>query len=375
MSNLSVNVIEEKNLGDNKPCVLKFSQGLPPLSFIEKDPQFVSMSTKNKRHRVVLTNTDQLEYESEDRDSKYAKYAIGIFDKNTKQLKIVPTKIQTMNQSVIGYTLTLDSSSVLSREERYDKIKKLADSFGSKITKKKMQKMEMENVENLDYEKTTKSIDAVKNELADIESNEKPFDLPDFDAETNDVRKIYSFEAILPPRIFFGLNHQPFLDIIKKTSEAPAYLPEYFKDQLKRFEDIKDEEKVVYNCKLLTFMWYSMILMKSKGGHEPLIKEGCTNEVINFLVSIFGSKINHKKYNISQDDKLKIYNYLAIFALKLEDFQITDIKLLAQSLSLTSSSFEKHFTRVGCKVIRIGSEKRSVRLEAPLKLPKARFSN
>ncbi|KAM9993971.1 hypothetical protein ACTFIZ_011937 [Dictyostelium cf. discoideum] len=375
MSNLTINVIEEKNLGDNKPCVLKFSQGLPPLSFIEKEPEFISMSTKNKRHRVVLTNTDQLEYESEDKDSKFAKYAIGIFDKNTKQLKIVPTKIQTMNQSVIGYTLTLDSSSVTSREERYDKIKKLADSFGSKITKKKMQKMEMENVENLDYEKTTKSIDAVKNELADIESNEKPFDLPDFDAETNDVRKIYNIEAILPPKIFFGLNHQPFLDIISKTSEAPSYLPEYFKDQLKRFEDIKDEEKVVYNCKLLTFMWYSMILMKSKGGHEPLIKEGCTSEVINFLVSIFGSKINHKKYNISQDDKLKIYNYLAIFALKLEDFQITDIKSLAQSLSLTSSSFEKHFTRVGCKVVRIGSEKRSVRLEAPLKLPKARFSN
>ncbi|KAN0038016.1 hypothetical protein ACTA71_000188 [Dictyostelium dimigraforme] len=374
MSNLTVNVIEEKNLGDNKPCVLKFSQGLPPLSFIEKNPEFISMSSKNKRHRVILTNTDQLEYESEDRDSKYSKYAIGIFDKNTKQLKIVPTKIQTMNQSVIGYTLTLDSSSVLSREERYDKIKKLADSFGSKITKKKMQKMEMENVENLDYERTTKSIDAVKNELADIESNEKPFDLPDFDAETKDVKMIYNIEAILPPRIFFGLNHQPFLDIISKTSEAPSYLPEYFKDQLRRFGDIKDEEKVVYNCKLLTFMWYSMILMKSKGSHEPLIKEGCTNEVINFLVSIFGSKINHKKYNISQDDKLKIYNYLAIFALKLQDFQISDIGLLSQSLSLTPSTFEKHFTRVGCKIVRIGAEKRSVRLEAPLKLPKSRFN-
>ncbi|EGC32782.1 hypothetical protein DICPUDRAFT_81424 [Dictyostelium purpureum] len=364
---------EDKELGSNKPAVLKFSQGLPPLSFVENDPEFVSLS-HNKKKRTIITSTDQLEYESQDNDSKLTKYAIGIFDKATKQLKIVPSKILSMEQSVIGYKLTLDSSSGLSREERYDKVKKLAESFGSKVTKKKMQKLEMENVENLDYEKTTQSIADVKNELADKESDEKPFDLPDFDAETNKADEIYNIEAILPPRIFFAINHQTFLDILYEKSEAPAYLPEYFKNQLDLMKDEKDEDLIVYKCKILTFMWYTMILMKSRGSHDPLLKEGCTNDIISFLVSLFGSKTGNKKYIISQDDKLKIYNYLAIFALKLEDFQISDITLLSQALSLTSNTFEKHFARVGCKIMRVNADKRSVRLTAPLQLPKNKFS-
>ncbi|KAF2070765.1 hypothetical protein CYY_007913 [Polysphondylium violaceum] len=380
MTTVSVNTFNEKEIGNNKPCVLKFPQGLPPPSFVEQETEFVSLSKKvgNKRQRVILSNTDKLEYQSEEIQST-ARYAIGVYDKSTNTLKIVPTDIYDMKQSVIGYTLTLDSSIALSKEDRYDQVKKLADSFGSKVTKKKIQKMEMENVDNLDFEKTNKAVGEIANTLADKQSEETPLDLPYFDLTTSKPEAIYPHEAFIPPKVYFGLYHQLFFNMVKKTPtldnegnpvEEPK-LADYFKEKLDQFASISEDEDLEHACKLLTFMWYALMIMQCRGDSTKLVQEGGASfEVKDYMVSLFSTKITNKKISVSREDKTKIINFMVIVHLHLEGFETKNIAPLAKALAVTETALEKHFTRIGCKRSAAG-----FRLQAPLTFPTFKENN
>jgi len=380
MSTVSVNVFNDKEIGNNKPCVLKFPQGLPPQSFVEEQPDFVSLSKKvgSKRQRVIVTNTDKLEYQSEEVQST-AKYAIGVYDKQTNTLKIVPTDIYDMKQSVLGYTLTLDNSTGHTKEDRYDQVKKLADSFGSKVTKKKIQKMEMENVDNLDFEKTNKAVGEIANTLADKQSEETPYDLPYYDLSAKQPEAIYPYEAFIPPKVYFNIYHQFFLNIVKKKptldadgNEVPApKLADYFTEKLNEFSDIAKEEDLEHACKLLTFIWYALLLIQCRGDANKLVEQGgASYDVKEYMVSLFGTKINKQKFTISREDKTKIINFIVIVHLHLERFETKDIRPLAKALSITDTNLEKHFTRVGCKMTKgVESNTRGFKLTAPLTLP------
>ncbi|KYQ88727.1 putative RNA polymerase I subunit [Tieghemostelium lacteum] len=394
MTDVNLNVISEKDLG-NKPCVIKFPCGLPPQYYIESEPKFQSYSKKisgqPKRSRVILSATEKVEYESNtipndtethlQNPSTSSKFAMGVYDKSKNTLTLIPTDIYDMKQSIIGYRLTLENqnTSGMSKEERYVEIKKLANDFGSKITKKKMQKMEMENVENLDIEKTAKAVGSHQNLAADKESDEKPLDLPPFNKSTSKEVEVYPIDEILPIKVYFHLNALTFSKFVETSQELDSKYPKYFNAIIQRLKASGSADTPVHKddiehaCKILSFMYFTILLLTKKSVSE-LTNQGCHHDIKNYLLDTFAHKVTKDKIFLMDENRIKIINYMVILSLHLEDFVAKNVPLLAQAVSMTVPAIEKHYLRVGCKSHRRSNDERYYSLETPLQFPKSKFA-
>ncbi|EFA80880.1 putative RNA polymerase I subunit [Heterostelium album PN500] len=405
---LSFKVVDD--LGDCAPCVLNFRSGAPPVHYLnDKSTHFKSLTNENKKQRVLISNTDSIEYETEfstsnnkqQKNQKYVKndisisnktnhkttivrLVIGKYNEKTGKIDLIPIPdVCQVNQSIIGY---------VKREEEntdelsfLDKSKLLSTSFGSKLSKKIIHKIESEDLGTLDSEKTKQMADTAKNKnLTDV-VEEKNQDLPVFNLEAVDAKEIYPIEEIMPQEVYFAINPETFIGYAKNDN-APEDLPNYIKkrltnllytkkrnDQDELVNNDKDQDDIEHESKILTYLYYLQLLAVNKRSltlEDGLKQYKVPHDVIKHMLYLFSQQQSKFKHKIGDVEYARLMNYVVIISLHLENFSVKSemVKLIAEAFKIPDYKLEKHYSRVGCNVIR-DKQYRDFKLKAPLKLP------
>eukprot|EP01133_Synstelium_polycarpum_P009757 gene9757-11394_t len=338
-----------------------------PISAIESSKTKFKSST-SKKQRTITGETRSLEFTS-------------ISSTTKPQEQVFP-----MKQSVIGYQESFEKEG---KEPKVymDKVKALSSSFGSKITRKLIQKIEGENLGSLDQEKTKKMAEKAQNKLVEDVQEDTTADLPRFNGDTTEVKEAYPIEDLLPQAVYFALEPQAYIGYAKDITTIPDDMPQYFQTRIirvlggdKASAHDKDDDDVEHECKIILYMYYLYIMIKESKSREivqALDKAGIPKDVSKHMLNTFAFMVSKNRYNVSRECKSVLLNYIAILSLHIENFIVMEstIAKLASILYVDDSTLEKHYTRIGCKIVKSSGEK-GFKLTVPLKHPElARTKN
>ncbi|EGG14016.1 putative RNA polymerase I subunit [Cavenderia fasciculata] len=350
---LSFQVKEDS--GDCSPCVLNFHGGLPSLNFLEdKDTSFQSLNNRAKKIYVICR-----------------------YNETTGKVQVVPIdEILQVNQSINDYEEKFDTVD-RSTMSYLDKEKSLANSFGSRITKKTIHKTESENLGSLDSSKTKQMADNVKNELVSqgASMEDQTTDLPQYNLEATEAKDIYAIEILLPFDVYSELDVSDSMAFCKDKSTIPETLPSYVKQKIEKISGIEDNEDKEHACKILLIIYYMSLMAKARKGKDiftVLSENGVPRETKHYLLNNFCTKVSKTKNTMSSFQTNKLYNFVAILSLHLDGFysRSESINELAKALGIEPHILTKHYQRVGCTTIRDPQRKSFIdfRLKAPLKI-------
>ncbi|GAM17069.1 hypothetical protein SAMD00019534_002440 [Acytostelium subglobosum LB1] len=390
---ISFKVVDK--VGECSPCIANFRCGPPPLSFLnDEDTSFKSLTNKHKKQRVLLSNSSMVEYESEPtrtEQSDLQQLAIGRYNDRTGMIELIPIKdVCQIQQSIIGYEMRAKEN--FDELSYMDRTKMLSTSFGSKLSKKIIHKIETGDVGTLSNEKTKAAAESVTNKRANVDAAARDEDLPPHNKETDVPKEIYPIEELMPQDVYFAINPQYFIGLAKAPEKAPEDMPKYIKNRLphmlytyKRNDDDelvaggdRDQDDIEHESRILTYIYYITIMKGLESSRVTLMEETLRKNrvhpfVAKYLCQTFTQQYDQVKSKMSNDHISKLLNYAVILILHLEDFRVKHeaVQLLSEAFNMPDYKLEKHFNRVGCVVARNG-QYRDYKLRAPLKLPEVR---
>ncbi|KAL7180422.1 hypothetical protein ACSBR1_043592 [Camellia fascicularis] len=368
------------------PLVGYFPSGFDPLkeeSSTQEQPKVRVFRHENRTKRlqlVVSPNGSQVNfvgtnYSGEATAPQLCNYALGVLDKESQTLKIVPiasNKIFRLEPIVAGSDSyeKEPSKEELRAEERADKIRDLKRMYSTGKSVKQDKKRQIlyrkanpENQEELD-----RKIEGIKINKEALESvgSHNARNIPPHDISATTPQMAYPVDMIIFAGEWDYLGD--ILELLHVGAEvAPNVYPSFVYNRLHKLEHIKDE---VERTTLACVFSYITHLIKFKDKHSA---EGSSSakyhKIPSILVQKFSTMFANSDSKWLPDEKKDILiSYVLVLTLIADGFQ-TYPSDIAKDLRMTTMNVRQHYQNLGCKFVRVGNSSVAT-LPVPLQFPK-----
>ncbi|KAL7180423.1 hypothetical protein ACSBR1_043592 [Camellia fascicularis] len=321
------------------PLVGYFPSGFDPLkeeSSTQEQPKVRVFRHENRTKRlqlVVSPNGSQVNfvgtnYSGEATAPQLCNYALGVLDKESQTLKIVPIASNKDKKRQILYR----KANPENQEELDRKIE------GIKINKEALESVGSHNARNI----------------------------PPHDISATTPQMAYPVDMIIFAGEWDYLGD--ILELLHVGAEvAPNVYPSFVYNRLHKLEHIKDE---VERTTLACVFSYITHLIKFKDKHSA---EGSSSakyhKIPSILVQKFSTMFANSDSKWLPDEKKDILiSYVLVLTLIADGFQ-TYPSDIAKDLRMTTMNVRQHYQNLGCKFVRVGNSSVAT-LPVPLQFPK-----
>ncbi|PRQ53423.1 putative RNA polymerase I associated factor, A49 [Rosa chinensis] len=312
-------------------------------------------------------------YAGEAQAGEHCAYGLGILDKATHTLKIVPianNKVFRLEPKVQGADSSNKelASSVIGKLSAHEKTEKLTELHNRYGTKKSIrQNKRMQTLKHGDDPVAQNDLNAIKNGMTNREDLEEVSDChndrntPPFNASATTPQEAYPLDKII------STAEWKFLQDIHKLVEGGSELPRFVSNRIHKLQQIVDEEK---KNKLACIFSYIMHLIKFKDLHSMELK-GLFFPKAHRFPSIIRDKFSRMfdavSRKLSTEKSNLLISYVLVLTLFVDEFQ-TSLTDIAKDLRMSTLKLRTHYETLGCKV----SKKNNfitVTLPVPLQFP------
>ncbi|OVA10366.1 RNA polymerase I associated factor [Macleaya cordata] len=318
--------------------------------------------------------------------SQACTYALGVLDKETQSLKIVPiacNKIFRLEPRVGGLDVCKNEPSkeskeeeLLTVEEKAGKIRDLTNLYGTKkvITKAKkndiLHRKEDPSTQK-DLQKKTEKL-VINKEALESAGTYTARNIPPHDSTATTPEKAYPLDKI----IFQG-EWDSLLDVLdyvqsEEQLASNAY-PSFVCNRAHKLMEIEDEvEKKTLAC-IYSYITH-LIKFKDKKSldYSASAKSHRIPDILyKKFLRMFHDQFDHGRIEPSLEKKDLLISYVLVLTLIADGFK-TDPSDIAKDLRMTSMSLRQYYLNLGCKLARV-DKLLQVTLPLPLVFPKAKF--
>ncbi|CAH8359858.1 unnamed protein product [Eruca vesicaria subsp. sativa] len=361
------------------PIVAYFASGYDPCSQSPKVTVYRHKVETKKRIKVVVSppgsNVEFVgsNFTGEQSSRQTCVYTLGVLDKETQTLKIVPiaynkvVRLETRvkgneageEEAAEGAVATEDEAdtnlhtfwtkrAILDDKKRRARVLR-DDPEGQKTLEGKLEKVDV-------------NTSALENTSALVARN-----IPHHNAFATNPRDAYPIEHIIENGDWSSLQDvYRLLQEEAGAAKTDAY-PAFVRNRLYRLRDNKDETEKETVAGILTFITHlikfkddnTLVGRDSARGHKfpPSIREKCKRL---FMDSDAGWRMPDDKTNL-------LISYVLVLTLHVDKFK-TDFEDIAKDLRMSSVDLRKHFENLGCKFA-VENSIRVATLPVPLKFP------
>ncbi|KAM5581262.1 DNA-directed RNA polymerase I subunit rpa49 [Rosa sericea] len=371
------------------PLVGYFPSGFDPTKSSDPDSTKVGVFRHKERsgtrlQLVVIPETDAkvdfvgTSYAGEAQAGEHCAYGLGILDKATHTLKIVPianNKVFRLEPKVQGVDSSNKelASSVIGKLSAYEKTEKLTELHNRYGTKKSIrQNKRMQTLKRGDDPVAQNDLDAIKNGMTNREDLEEASEChndcntPPFNASATTSQEVYPLDKII------STAEWKFLQDIHKLLEGGSELSRFVSNRIHKLQQIEDEEK---KNKLACIFSYIMHLIKFKDLHSMELEGHFSPKAHSPKAYRFPSIIRDKfsrmfdavSRKLSTEKSNLLISYVLVLTLFVDEFQ-TSLTDIAKDLRMTTLELRKHYETLGCKVSKKNNFS-TVTLPVPLQFP------
>ncbi|KAG6493673.1 hypothetical protein ZIOFF_048666 [Zingiber officinale] len=367
------------------PIVGYFPSGFDPHGHANGDPKIKVFRNKRRPNRLelVVSPSDSSvdfvgrSYAGEAAVPQICNYAVGVLDKESQTLKIVPiasNKILRLEPRLKGNSLVETEVSEGLAEESVGtnkverKVRELTLMYGTKKDRDSDKRWKSffsqrndastdEHINNINHE-TDEGNDVLEDAVESIPRNIPPHDLS---ADTPD--KAYHLDEIIPI-----IERDDLFDILEAlesgTDISPKSYPTFVYNRRHKLREIKDQkEKGELACILSYISHLCHFWDRQKHEHFEYLKiprASYQNFARTFL--------DPNSIKLTAEKKELMIGYILVLTLFVDSFQ-TDPTDIAKDLKMTTMSLKPYFVQLGCKGKHVFNKPTIWNLTAPLRLP------
>lgn len=315
-------------------------------------------------------------YKGEAMAAQLCTYALGVLDKKTQTLKIMPiagNKIFRLEPKVRGLDTADEEPSVLENEElsegnKADKMNMLTATYGSKKSINQAKKLQVlmqgDNPES--QGDLVKKIDdvVVNKEALESTTAEVARNIPPYNSSATTPQEAYPLNMIILA------GEWDFLDDVYKILQAGAGVasneyPTFVRNRIHKLQEIQDEvEKSTLSC----IFSYITHLIKFRDTHSLDGASSAKNHRFPSIIRQKFVKMFNPESRMLPVEKIDLLiSYVLVLTLYADNFR-TDPTDIAKDLRFDPLSLRVHFDNLGCKRVR-ENKLYVVTLPVPLKFP------
>ncbi|KAF9593566.1 hypothetical protein IFM89_024200 [Coptis chinensis] len=356
----------------------------------EKNGPSVTVYTKKPRRVQVVVSPNQdsnIEFfgsthEGEGPDCQICTYALGVLDRDTHTLKIVPiasNKILRLEPRVKGLNsdekkLPKESieEDVTPAEKDHQKRIELTTVFGSKKDQAKDKK-------HADIkEKSAPKGQAVIDKIDGVKINKKALEttvgihsrnIPPHDTIAVTPERAYPLDQII-----LSAEWDHLLDILEHmqsgTKISPDAYPSYVCNRIDKLMEIKDEEEKKKLSCICSYITHLIKFKDQRSANSASTKNHYLPGILNrrFSTTFADSDSNHKRNFPSIEKRNFLISYVLVLALIVDGYR-TDMYDIARDLKISVGTVREHYTNLGCK-LKLENKTLYATLPVPLEFPK-----
>ncbi|XP_042479041.1 DNA-directed RNA polymerase I subunit RPA49 [Macadamia integrifolia] len=371
------------------PLVGYFPSGFDPQKIEEDEEPEVSVFRNKKRPNrlqlVVSPNGSNVNfvgtnYTGEATAAQVCTYALGVLDKETQSLKIVPiasNKIFRLEPKVGGSEICDEEpveglkEEIVVSETKADKVKNLTNLYGTKKAKARALKME-----SLSQKEDLSAQGDMARKIEDIVINKEDLDnsslytarnIPPHDSTATIPENAYPLDKI----IFKG-EWDYLLDILEPLQSGAEIrlnsYPSFVCHRIHRLREIQDETQMKTIACILSYMTHLLKFKDQRSvDHATAAKQ---HKIPAILRQKFSKMFVDDSFRLTDEKINLIISYVLVLTLFVDNFQ-TDLSDIAKDLRMTPVSLRQHYEHLGCKLSRV-NRVLMVTLPVPLQFPKQR---
>ncbi|XP_058108766.1 uncharacterized protein LOC131251822 isoform X1 [Magnolia sinica] len=387
------------------PVVGYFPSGFDPLKHrmsneAGDDPKirvFRNKQFSNRLQVVVSPKESKVEYVGtsflgEATAPQVCTYALGVLDKETKRLKIVPitaNKIFRLEPRVRGVPRVLNEED-LTEEKKVNNVADLTNVFGTKQSKRRFRKWEVLLRKEVDPEAQRE----IESKIEGVEINKEALErvsaevgnIPPHDTTATTPEKAYPLDKIILKGEWDHLSDvMELMQSGANTASAVEFwrkdtYPSFVCNRIHKLGEIGDEDE---KKKLACIFSYITLLIRfrnlSKNHKKSLPVVPNTSAYHKIPIALFDKFI--RMFADTEADRLPkekgdlLISYILVLTLYADGF-LTDITDIAKDLKMAPSYLRPYYVHLGCKCpAGAHSLKKSVvvALRVPLQLPKLKM--
>ncbi|XP_028779119.1 DNA-directed RNA polymerase I subunit rpa49 [Neltuma alba] len=375
------------------PIVGYFPSGFDPQKNLDDDSESGMGSTNIKIYRnkkmpkrlqlVVSSNGSPVDfvgtsYSGEATAGQKCMYALGVFDKETHTLKVVPiaaNKIFRLDPRVRGLEYSAkepENSTVveLTAEERAEKAREATILWGTKSSikkAKKIQALRQEGDPDSKKELDVKMKTVVVNKQA-LESTEAHVsrNIPPHDVSATTPERAYPLEQIIPNVEWDYL--QDIYNLLQQDGADFEGYPTFIRNRVDRLKKIQDESEKRKVCCILSYINH---LMKFKEQHTADRSSARAHKIPSILHHKFSAMFAVPESKWLPTEKINLLtSYILVLTLFSDRFR-TSCTDIAKDLKMTFLRVRQQYESLGCKMMREGKVYYAT-LPVPLQFPELR---
>ncbi|GAB2269195.1 hypothetical protein Dimus_004124 [Dionaea muscipula] len=347
------------------PIIGYFPSGYDPLNR-ERHPippmvQLYRHKDRPKRLQLVVSPSEApvrfvgTNYSGEAALPQYVNYGLGVLDRETKTLKIVPIaggKIFRLDPKIKGLDKPREASGVkeeLTPEKKWDQMRELTSRYGTKTAVRGSQKfaqLQQSKDVGLGLEVDEGLLD--KKALAST-SSEVSRMIPSHDMTAETPEKAYPLEKIILKGEWVYLM-DIWESLEAKEEIKPDVYPTFVCNRVHKLDLIKDEPEKKRLAGILSYITH---LIKFKDQYSV---DGHSSSRSHRLPGILSEKFSamffdSEKRRLSGSKITLLTSYVLVLTMHFDEFK-TDPSDIAKDLRTTILSLRKDFDNLGCKFAR-----------------------
>ncbi|KAM3308936.1 DNA-directed RNA polymerase I subunit rpa49 [Capsicum chacoense] len=362
-----------ENPNNISPIVGYFPSGYDPLKNNNSNgvdelstKLYRNVKRNNRLQLVVSPNGSQVDfvgtnYSGEAASAQLCTYSLGVFDKGTRTLNIVPiaaNKILRLEPRVRGSdgpeTEDADTGKQeLTAVERDEKLRGLTHMYSSKKSIRQAEKLDSlrQQEDTGNQEEFDRNIAGVinKDALEVAVTTDNARNTPPYDLAATTPQLAYPLE-----RIISNGEWDYLLDVFKLMKAGaemtPDAYPSFVCNRSYKLEHIQDEDEKKRLAGIFSFITH---LVKFKDKHSmDGVSSAKHHKIPGILFQKFSSMfaIPDSK-RLPEERKNLLINYVLVLTLFADDFR-TDLSDIAKDLRMNAVALRPHYEYLGCKLVR-----------------------
>ncbi|KAK4414182.1 DNA-directed RNA polymerase I subunit rpa49 [Sesamum alatum] len=372
---VKINAIGENTEQKTSPIIGYFPSGYDPMknNSVNPDPNssvkvYKSVNSRNPRNprmQVVVgvsgsqVNFVGTNYSGEATTPQLCNYALGVLDKETRVLKMVPIAANRIFRlepkfEALEAVSEKEMKEGVSTEEKAHKFRNLTLMYSTKknirrdVKRETLRQTEDPEMQQ-NMEQKLKGIKINTEALEAIASTSNARNTPPYDLEATAAHKAYPLDKIILKGEWDYLLD--VLELAQAGSELPPDVyPTFVCNRVHHLETIKDESKKRKMAGILSYMTH-LIRFKDKHSMDGM-STSKPHKLPSMLSHKFSSMFDITSNNRIPDEKQKLLiSYVLVLSLFADGFR-SDPSDIAKDLRINPIMLRSHYEYLGCKFVR-----------------------
>ncbi|CAN1218224.1 DNA-directed RNA polymerase I subunit rpa49 [Linum perenne] len=355
---------------------VKFDTGAEEKSLIRKGPEKLELVVNPEGSKIDFVGTS---YKGEASNAQLATYALGVLDKDTSTLKIMPVaanKIFRLEPILRGHAIAADEDlptedvELTAQQKAANKRKQLA-SYSTKksVARDKKRHNLTQGLDEEPHPELGDKIESIPVNKEATVSTAMDFDrnIPPHNASATIPKEAYPLEKIIDNREWDFLKDIEW--ILQSGEVIDSAYPIFVRNRIHKLKAVKDDFE---RATLSGILCYITHLIKFKNLQSmDTAASARDHKMPPILKKKFGDMFTPDSKRLLRGKLNLLISYVLVLVLHFDDFK-TDPADIAKDLGQNIMDLRSHFENLGCKFVAGENRVRVATLPVPIHFPEGR---